>query len=257
MLKLTHGPLVGATTDREVSIWLRADGEGEVEIRLATAADLLDEPEVKTARAWLNGRQDYTAVLSFSDLEPDTTYTYSVLLDGKPVSDEVFAGHASLRTFPASEEEADSFSFAFGSCFIPEEHPETIFNNLICKDRDFDPRLFLMIGDNVYVDKYVELRNLDSDVPTESLLELYRAAYRKSWGYPLFRQALARTPSFMIFDDHEFWNNWNNEPVHQHDREGSVAAKRAYWEYQDQHNPDAVDRHKPDEDPKNLNLWPL
>ena len=32
--------------------------------------------------------------------------------------------------------------------------------------------------------------------------------------------------------------------AHKHDRDGLPAAKQAYWEYQDRHNPNAVARHK-------------
>ena len=242
MTKLTHGPLVGATTDRELTIWLRGDGEGEAEIRLSKTLDALNDAAAKSKKAWLASRQDYTAVLSFTDLEADTTYHYAVLIDGEAVLGPEFDGMTTLRTFPGLGKKADSFSFAFGSCFIPEVHSDKIFKNLV-GERDFDPRFFLMIGDNVYVDEYLKLRNREEGLPTESLLELYRAAYRKSWSYPIFRQALAQTPSFMIFDDHQFWNNWNNLTVHQLDEEGLPAAKQSYLEYQDSHNPYAKARH--------------
>jgi alkaline phosphatase D len=242
MLNLTHGPLVGATTDQSVHIWLRADGAGEAEIRLFAAADPLQDAGAKRAKAWLQSRQDYTAVFTINELQPDTTYHYTLFLNGQPALDQEFEGQTTFRTFPSREERASSFSFTFGSCFVPEFHADAIFNNLAA-DRDFDPRFFLMIGDNVYVDKYIELHSSDPAPAAESLLELYRAAYRESWGYPNFRRALAQTPSFMIFDDHEIWDNWNNEAVHQHDREGLPAAKQSYWEYQDCHNPYARARH--------------
>ena len=243
MLDLTHGPLVGATTDSSVNIWLRANGAGKVEIRLSTATDPLSDPKAKKAKARLDGQQDFTAVLCFTDLQPDTIHHYSVLLDGEAALPKKFDGQTAFRTFPKAVEEAGSFSFAFGSCFIPELHGDEIFNNLVNKDGQLDPRFFLMIGDNIYADKYLELRNREPGPPPDSLLELYRAAYRKSWGYPTFRHALMQTPSYMIFDDHEIWDNWNNSAEHQHDSEGFLAAKQSYLEYQDSHNPDAVTRH--------------
>jgi alkaline phosphatase D len=247
MLEITHGPLVGATTDSSVNIWLRANGAAKVKIHLSTAADPLSDPKAKKAKASLDCQQDFTAVLSFTKLLPDTTYHYTVLLDGEPALDKKFTGQTTFHTFPKTGEEAGSFSFAFGSCFIPELHGDAIFNNLVHENGKLDPRFFLMIGDNIYADKYLELRSREPGPPPESLLELYRAAYRKSWGYPTFRQALMQTPGYMIFDDHEIWDNWNNSAEHQHDHEGFLAAKQAYLEYQDSHNPDAATRHAPDD----------
>jgi phosphodiesterase/alkaline phosphatase D-like protein len=244
MPKLTHGPLLGAITDNSVNIWLRAGGCAEAQIRVSTSADPLSETDAATAVATLKKEHDYTAVLSFTNLQPDTTYHYIVLLDDQPTLESNFPGQTTFRTFPQPEEEAGSFSFAFGSCFIPEVHGDEIFKNLTGENSQVDPHFFLMIGDNVYVDEHIKDRNKKDWPVTESLLELYREAYRESWKHETFRRALMQTPSFMIFDDHEFWNNWNNLAVHQHDREGSLAAKQAYWDYQDSHNPDAAERHQ-------------
>jgi phosphodiesterase/alkaline phosphatase D-like protein len=244
---LTHGPLVGATTDSTVSIWLRADGEGEAEVRLAPSADSLNDNSAVRATAVLKKEDDFTGTLSFSDLSPDTAYHYTVLLDGQAALGAEFEGQASFRTFPAREAQAESFAFAFGSCFIPELHTDEIFNDLVSAEGESDARFFLMIGDNVYVDNYIDRRNQTAAPPAESLLALYREAYRESWKYPIFRRALMQTPSFMIFDDHEFWNNWHNSAVHQHDREGFPAAIQSYREYQDSHNPDAGQRHAREE----------
>jgi len=240
---LTHGPLVGATTDNSVVIWLRADGEGKAVVRLAANVDRLSEPGASTVQETLEACRDYTAVFSFNDLKPDTTYHYTVQLNGEPALPPDFDGETTFRTFPSSAKKAGPFSFAFGSCFIPKVHTDAIFNNLTRREWRFDPRFFLMIGDNIYVDKHIELRD-DSLPPAENLKALYREAYRESWKHETFRRALMRTPSYMIFDDHEIWDNWNNLPAHQHDREGLPAAKKAYWEYQDSHNPEAIKRHQ-------------
>ena len=207
MPDLTHGPLVGATTDRSVVIWLRANGSAKAQVRLIDAGDRPGDSKAVTAEADLSKEQDYTAVFSFSDLEPDSTYHYSVLLDDEAALERSFVEQATFRTFPASDQEAGSFSFAFGSCFIPEVHKDEIFNNLIDKHGPLDPRFFLMIGDNVYVDAHFKRRNEEGRPPVESELVLYREAYRDSWQHEKFRRALMQTPSYMIFDDHEFRDN--------------------------------------------------
>ena len=243
MPDLTHGPLVGATTADGVAIWLRADGPAEVEVRVAAAADLSGANPGTATTVRLEAERDFTAVLFCTGLTPDTAYVYRVLLDGQAALFPNFDRQASFRTFPAPDEEAPSFSFAFGSCFNAEYHEDVIFNNLIRQEGAGDPRFFLMIGDNTYVDYFAESRNERDSPPVGGLLALYRASYRASWRHPIFRRALMSTPTFMIFDDHEIWNNWNNSLDFQHDREALAAGARAYWEYQDSHNPAAAARH--------------
>jgi len=62
-----------------------------------------------------------------------------------------------------------------------------------------------MIGDNVYVDYYIEHVRLAEEPPPENLLALYREAYRHAWGHENFRGFPGQISTYMIFDDHEFW----------------------------------------------------
>jgi alkaline phosphatase D len=238
MPTLTHGPIIGATTDTSVVIWLRADGPAAAELIVSTA----DKRHAQTRQ--LEAGEDFTAVFSFTHLAPDQRYHYQVKLDGVSALAPELSQHASFRTFPPAAEEASDFSFTFGSCFNYLEDDDSIFQNLIPQNGDHSPRFFLMIGDNVYADYYIDEVVRGGQPALPNLLEAYRAVYRHTWNKLLFRRALMGTPAFMIFDDHEIWNNWQNLPAHRDDAEGFPAAKQAYWEYQDRHNPGAESRHR-------------
>ncbi len=246
MPTVTHGPIVGATTADSVTIWLRDDGPYNAQICLAPDCESLKQNPSCSAEVQLDKELDCTGVVMLNGLEADTRYYYAVLLNGvRMLPDDDDACKLSFRTFPEPDTACESFSFAFGSCFRPhyKNRGDGIFKNLKPENEDSNPRFFLMIGDNVYVDDFYDRHLEKSQLKArQPLQELYYKAYRDSWKFPTFRRALMNTSTFMIFDDHEYWNNWGNEPEHRFDNQGSPAALQAYWAYQDSHNPQAGQR---------------
>src|SRR5207245_809109 len=133
-----------------------------------------------------------------------------------------------------------------------QEYGDEVFANPGREAQAGSPSFFLMVGDNLYVDEYIQkIRPRRSLPPARTLLELYREAYRDTWSAPSrgtpnhFREFLMRTSTFIILDDHEFWDNWGNLTANYHDTEGFIAAQQAYREYQDSHNPGFQQRHPP------------
>ena len=119
--KLTHGPIVGATSSNSVVIWARADVKARFKVQLDSG----------TSKAVaLNGENDFTGVVRFNRLQPDRPYTYSVSLGGEQVAG---GDEYSFKTFPKSG--SGDFSFAFGSCFVPDDYGDQIFQSLAEKSR--------------------------------------------------------------------------------------------------------------------------
>ncbi len=218
-----------------------------MEIHLAQDPDALPGGSSISADVPYKEGQDGTRTVTLSGLDPDTQYHYALLIDKKLVLPNKEFPQLSFRTFPDPDSKGEDFCFAFGSCLNPYDRtdPDKVFANLLTAEGKPDPRFFLMIGDNIYVDEYYKKHYLAKGQPDahQGLQQLYRGAYKEAWKHPTFRRALMNTPTFMIFDDHEFWNNWGNDPAHQSDRDGFPAALRAYREYQDSHNPGAGERH--------------
>lgn len=241
---LTHGPLVGAVTDSTATFWARARIDCTIDI--VAAADPARLPFSPTHRGSANliMQEDGTGTVMLAGLQPDTRYHYAVLINHEPVLPAKGADFPTFRTFPQPGTPVSDFRFAFGSCFIPWEYGDKVFDGLARHADELDLRLFLMIGDNVYVDEYFhKVRSkLEHAAPVGDLLSIYREAYRYTWQWPNFRRFTASTPTYMIFDDHEFWDNWGNVPSERTAADVFTAACRAYTEYQDSHNPDYAER---------------
>lgn len=249
MPELTHGPIVGATTSHSVSIWLRADSACEAEIRLAQDPNNLPEKSITSGSTLLQETADFTGVIEMSNLEPDSRYAYLVLLDGEVA--HIDDNHSpSFHTFPASDQgQGQDFSFAFGSCFIPQRYTDGIFKHIgqQCStqaDGRLNLRFFMMLGDNVYVDEFIKEKYGSTDCPIKE--EDFKEAYRETWKFKYFRRALSQIPTYMIFDDHEFWDNWGNVAPDKSEKQNEHIdeyAQKTYHLYQDCHNPDYQRRH--------------
>jgi len=179
-----HGPLVGSTTASSVSVWVRTANEVSVKlvVREAGKTGMLRGGANVSSRA-IN---DYTAVASINGLKPNTNYAYAVCIDNGPLR---FHPEQTFRTFPA-DGESSKFSLAFGggAGFVPAN--ERMWDTI----STFNPSAMLLLGDNVYIDD-----------PESVLMQQY--TYQRRQSRPEWRKLTARTPTFTIWDDHDFSTN--------------------------------------------------
>jgi phosphodiesterase/alkaline phosphatase D-like protein len=84
----------------------------------------------------------------------------------------------------------------------------------------------LHIGDQVYADDIV-LKH--SNAPYETVLQAFRALYRRMFGRPAMQQVLRRGAHWMMLDDHDLMNNWYGLQLHPIIVR---AGLQAYYEYQ-------------------------
>ena len=175
-LQVLHGPMVGAVTDSGASFWLRTARAAKVQVRLGKIVS--DEVSTKAA-------SDFTAVVKVSGLEANQPYDYEVLIDGKAVA---VAG-TRFSTFP-EHGTPGKFSVAFGggAGFVPKW--EYMWDTI----GSFKPSALLMLGDNVYIDQ-----------PEFLLCQHY--CYHRRQARPEWRKLVASTPTFSIYDDHDFGKN--------------------------------------------------
>jgi alkaline phosphatase D len=117
--RITHGPILGHVTAREIHVWARTDRPGSFRIRYGIDPARLDQltPAVPTAL-----ERDNAAWLQFGGLAPDTRYHYRVVQS----DDEKEIGPSgTFRTLPDPAVFRDpqlnpkglfNFRFEFGSC---------------------------------------------------------------------------------------------------------------------------------------------
>jgi phosphodiesterase/alkaline phosphatase D-like protein len=208
---LTHGPFLGAVTDTSIRIWARANRTARlgVEYRRAGEAAWRRGPT-----RFLSAASDFTGVIALTGLSPATTYDYRLLLD-----DVLWPGsEATFVTLPPAGG-SGRIRFALSSDMYLASPFWTVFDRMAARRPDF----FLMLGDQIAV-----------DVPTliQPTRGAYNRKYRVYWAEPHLRRFWQRTPTFLMWDDHEIFDNWSWGKTGRY-----LPAKQAYDAYQGSLNP--------------------
>ena len=252
MANLVLGPMLRYVSETAATIWVEADGPCRVEV-LAR--------ETETFQA---GGRHY-AILGLTGLEPGSTTSYDVRLDGVRRWPEADGGWppSRIRTLPAT----GPLDLVFGSCRVSRPHraPYTLGPDahelgtgvdalyaLALRMRDERParwpHLLLLLGDQVYADEippqtaaFIRGRRDVSRPPGLEVadFEEYAQLYREAWSDPTIRWLLSTLPTAMIFDDHDVHDDWNTssawlatmraEPWWTDRITGALAT---YWIYQ-------------------------
>ena len=178
-----------------------------------------------------------TAVVPVPGLRSATKYLYSLrLLEGGAGTVEsgriLASGEFTTAPAPGSP---NSLSFVFGSCHHPKSESDLERWKTLAGRQDFD--LMLLIGDQIY-EEGIKGRG-------DEWFQLYSQQYHDFWRHRPMREVLRRTPTYMIFDDHDVKDDWGtNFPRTKDEITRKNQALLAYQAFQDSHNPDQ-DSHNP------------
>jgi len=220
-LKVTHGPILGRPGSTNMSIWVRTNVPGEVSVRYGTERlkQLMVSEPVESKL-----EDDNTAIITLTNLYPDTLYYYTV--------DKGLEG--SFKTLPASEDYVDpehnpeglfNFQFEFTSCVnqswlssfgpsmplydtlneqVAEKVHFAILNGdwLYEEDRDFPASAWkaqVRLGPEAEVPEIVNLAPAIVGVWENYKTYMNRGRNMMDWH--------SRVPSFYTFDDHELLND--------------------------------------------------
>jgi len=222
--RLTHGPLLGAVSDRSIKVWARAGGNEKLTVRLWPADS---EAQARCSEPIpFKKDEDRAAVASLVGLEPSTAYVYRVELIAEGESCGTAASSAkTFRTLPKAGSPA-RVRFAVGADVEGGDVPG--FAGIAVTKPDF----VLMIGDNVYADAD---GHVEGDF--DATFKRYRKLYQRVWGGPQFRRLFSSTPVFMTWDDHEIMENyWAGK-----DELRYGVARSLFDSYQANHNPNPID----------------
>ncbi len=253
------GPIVGGLSHESANLWVRATGACNIYGWLGNKPDLSDakfagesDPPVK--------EDAFIGIVPLRELKADTRYHYALTLDMKK-PDPAHSPYPSFKTFPQPGMR-QSFKFAFGSCFLPmEETSGLIFNAIDTQRVEDDLRFIMLLGDQIYADKWQHNGINKLAITTAE----YRQVYAHTWSRPPFQNLLKNLPAFMILDDHEVDNDWHWDDITK--RWASLPlyevssrwlkrrpkderfltihrardAMEAYWEHQGLHGPAPID----------------
>ena len=210
--RLRSGPLIGAVTDTSIKVWARSDRPASLSVEWKPAAT--PWPGTIAGPAALEDTADFTGVVDLGGLDPAGGYDYRLLLDGvvQPQSEASFSTLATPGPGRITR-------FAVGADLEFGQDPYTLVPAIAARQPDFT----LLIGDQIYAD---EPSRADWSVPG------YARRYRENWGEALLAPFLTRVPTFMIWDDHDIEDNWNDGTALPY-----PYARGAFDLYQASHNP--------------------
>jgi alkaline phosphatase D len=184
--RFMQGPMVGAVTSSEITIWGRLSGAFTGEIEYDTSIDFT-HPSSLTLSA--TKENDYTLKWTLKGLQPDTRYFYRFRVAGKVPRYQrgILPFHAD--TAPA-EGAKIRFRIAFGSCARYQLDREQGIWSTIYQS---EPDLFFWLGDNIYGD------TLDPDILAEE--------YRRQRDVTTLQPMIRTVPQLAVWDDHDFGLN--------------------------------------------------
>ena len=135
--ELTHGPMIGHTTDTTARIWVRTDGPGRVQVRAVSAAGKATTSEVIR----LVEEDNFCGSIELKGLSAATIYRYRILLNGGELSPSL---NQEFTTLP-SEQHRGMVRVGFGHS-VRGPGQQTTWRSIAKKK----PDLFILMGDNVY-----------------------------------------------------------------------------------------------------------
>ncbi len=185
---IVNGPMLGKVEGTRISVWVRTLGPMRVRVAASVAWDDLTQVIVSDP-VMTSEESDFTAEMTLTGLQPETTYRYRILTGEQGVEQSAHLPTHSLQTL-SNPHEKTRFSLAFGggAGYVPEN--ERAFDTI----RGMDPDVLLLLGDNVY-----------SDDPESPPMQHY--CYYRRQARPEFSALVAQTPVYSIWDDHDFGLN--------------------------------------------------
>ena len=176
-VQLIHGPLLGNVTPVSASFWVRTASESDVEIKCENQGG----GNSISGQAKSSADKDYTAVIKIDGLKANTTYQYSVWIDG-----ELVQGGFHFTTAQDSGYKKP-FKIAFGGCAGYTPAHERIWDTIAT----YDLKAMMILGDNVYI-----------DVPGQPN-EVHDYTYYRRQSRPEFKRLISKVPVYTIWDDHD------------------------------------------------------
>ncbi|MGY5100312.1 alkaline phosphatase D family protein [Streptomyces sp. 900105245] len=249
MAELRLGPLLRHTDESSATVWVETSRPCAVEVRCSTGARA-HAPTFQIAG-------HHYALVTVTGLEPGTSASYEVFLDGGAVWP--LPGSAFPPSVIRTPAEGNTVRMALGSCrwaAPPADGKDPVGTDALdslatrlATDPDAErPDVLLLLGDQVYADEtsaatrnWLSSRRDLREAPGGQVAdyEEYCHLYYESWLDPQIRWLLSTVPSLMIFDDHDVVDDWNTSAAWLADmratawwQERLLSGLMSYWVYQ-------------------------
>jgi alkaline phosphatase D len=213
--QLLSGPMVGHTTSSEATIWVETDIPAEVKVHYWF--DSGAQPVVRGTAAGKTDREaPHVGTIKLEGLSPRAQVHYELEINGRAVRPETVQ---SFIMMPAQESSAN-FKVAFASCMNPIRVPiQPVWTQVGV----FRPDVLLLIGDNNYMPNRPEAYEAPQSTISYALARYHR--YLRD--LPGLRSILSSTPTYGIWDDHDFGPNNSDRTFRW--RELTLDLFKKYW----------------------------
>ena len=219
---LPQGIAMGDVSSSSALLWLRTEGPATVQVEWATPSAwetvskvaTMIAPVARTTRVTTNAESDFTLMVDLNGLSPATRYRYHILVGEAGAGNDhpqlKLVARGELTTLPdAGTSVPLTFTWSGdlggqGRCRQGKEgYP--IFDVMRRQQPDF----FLFLGDSIYSDDVCPSPPNEPGADfTATTLSEYRARHRYQRGAGALRRFLETVPVYMVWDDHEVWNNF-------------------------------------------------
>ncbi len=228
--------IIGHTTNNSVKIWVRGSRRWPfafIDIYSSSGTKVGNTKSIE-----LHEDDFYTGIVTCKQLNTNQKYKVKVAF-GKSVDTSVDERireaytTGTFRTFPVAN--LQKFKFMLGSCNLHSlgffEKPDKAWARVSKLIKSNDARFMIHCGDQIY-----------ADIPwsPSPSFSHSRDKYIDAWeDCKPAQRVLTELPHYMILDDHEITNNFDNDL---NDNEQLLhAAMKVYYEFQHKHNPDTPD----------------
>jgi alkaline phosphatase D len=176
------GPLLGDVTKSSIKVWMRTVKPARVEMRV-----MIDGKEKPFGPVETSVQSDLSAVLKVTGLKPSSSYSYRVLIDGKPIP---IRAKALISTAP-DDIKRKKVRICFGTC----PHRWGLGNQkMMDLIRSRKPAAMLMFGDIAAQGR-------------KNHLGLHRADYLLRDLRPAWQSLVSSVPVYASWDDHDYFSN--------------------------------------------------
>ncbi|HUV14619.1 MAG TPA: alkaline phosphatase D family protein [Acidobacteriota bacterium] len=206
--QLLSGPMVGHTTTESAKIWLETDRPAEVKVLYWQEPRIqygrsLRQPIVRGEAGTRTSKEaPHTGIVSLENLNSGWLIYYEVELDGqliRPQTPQVFS-LMPPGVIRGNEEQPPDVSVAVASCTFPARVPvQPIWNQI----GTYRPDALMLIGDNNYMPNQPEAYETDQETVSYAMGRYHRFLR----DIPGLRSLLATTPTYGIWDDHDYGPN--------------------------------------------------
>lgn len=213
--QLLSGPMVSHTTSSMASIWVETEHPAEVKVNYWVESG--SEP-IYLAVAEGRTAEDapHTGTILLKDLPARGLVHYELEIDGRAVRPQTVQ---SFIVMP-EEEAVSNFKVAFASCINIIRVPlQPIWTQVAI----YRPDALFLIGDN----NYMPMRPAAYDAPETTVKFALGRYHRYLRDVPGLRSVLATTPTYGIWDDHDFGPNNSDRTFKWRDL--SLDLFKKYW----------------------------